>query len=255
MNNAAGMIRKNYLIHLTMALLCALVTFVGNEYLGFALGAVIYATFMILQYGDGCDRGERACTLTATMEKMLSEGREPDQKLRSQTFDKANAVKAFLYSSLPLALLAGVNVLLADTSGVGENTLGMITRLAFFPAAWLTRLMTALVGVDYAGALDASNAVFGNLSRAGFDFPSLLNQLAGIETYAYAYDFHYLTWLRVMYIPISFISPLFMMLGYLQGPKMRLKKLEEIKKGTRRKRKKLKVFGKPKQPKQMKPQV
>ncbi len=256
MNNAAGMVKKNYLIHITMAILCALVTFVGNEYVGSALGAVIFITFIIMQYGDGCDRGERACTLTSTMERLTSEGKQPDAHMLAQSYKPKRAVVALLWSSVPLALLALANLILADPNSVAESLLGFITRIAFLPAAWLSRLMTTLVGADYTGAMTAGASVVSTMDiQGGIDIIAAANGVKGVSEYCFAYDLHYLTWLRVLFIPIAFASPVAMMIGYLQGPKLRLKKLAEIEKGTRRKRKKLKVFGKPKQPKSQRPEV
>lgn len=257
MNNAAGMVKKNFLIHITMAILCALVTFVGNEYLGSILGAVIFITFVIMQYGDGCDRGERACTLSATMERLASEGKQPDAHMLAQSYKPTRAIAAVLWSSVPLALLAAVNLILADPNSVSENLLGFITRIVFLPAAWLSRLMTTLVGADYTGTMNAGASVVSTMNiQGGIDIVAAANGVKGITEYCFAYDLHYLTWLRVMYIPIAFASPVAMMIGYLQGPKLRVKKLAEIEKGTRRKRKKLKVFGsKPKQPRSQRPEV
>lgn len=70
-----------------------------------------------------------------------------------------------------------------------------------------------------------------------------------------AYDLSYLTTMRILYIPAAFLSPLAMMIGYMQGPRMHKKKMDDIAKGSRRKKKKLKVFGRARQPKQVKPEV
>ena len=255
MNNAWGMVKKNLLTHLTMGVLCALVTFVGNAWLGTAFGALIYVTFLILQYGDGCDRGARACTLRDTIGKMKNDGKTPDDRMLAQTYNPACAVKAFLISSLPLALLALVNLILANPDAVSETVLGTVTRIVFFPAAWITRLFTEKVGIDLSGALKAADGIFASLARSGVDFETALRNLSGIGEYAAAYDLQYLTVMRAMYIPAAFLSPLAMMIGYLRGPRLREKELADIAKGTRRKAKKLKVFGKAKQKKQIKPEV
>ena len=255
MNNTWGMVKKNLLTHLTMGVLCALVTFVGNAWLGTALGAIIYFTFLILQYGDGCDRGERACTLRDTIEKMKKDGKTPDERMLAQTFDRSFAAKAFVISSLPFALLAIVNLICANPNTVSETALGTVTRIVFFPAAWITRLFTEKVGIDLTGAIQAADGVFASVTRAGVALETALRNLSGIGEYAVAYDLGYLTVMRALYIPAAFLSPLFMMIGYLRGPKLREKQLADIAKGTRKKAKKLKVFGKPKQKKQIRPEV
>lgn len=255
MNNTWGMVKKNILTHLTMGVLCALVTFVGNAWIGTGLGALIYVTFLIMQYGDGCDRGERACTLRDTVSKMKKDGKTPDDRMLSQVYNPSIAVKAFLISSVPLALLALVNLICANPNSVSETILGTVTRIVFFPAAWITRLFTEKVGIDLSGALKAADGVFASLARSGVELKTALSNLSGIGDYAVAYDLFYLTVMRALYIPVAFSVPLAMMIGYLRGPKMREKQLADIAKGTRRKAKKLKVFGKPKQKKQIKPEV
>ena len=256
MNNAWGMVKKNLTIHITSGVLCALVSFVGNAWLGCILGLAIYVTFLVMQYADGCDRGERACTMQATVNKLQSEGKTAEERMLKQTYRPANAVKAFLITSIPFAVLAAVNLILANPDRVSENIFGTVTRILFFPAAWATRLMTELVNVDFSGAIRAADAVMSGIGRAGVGFKTILTNMAGVDVFAVAYDLHYLTIMRVIFIPVAFLSPLAMMIGYFQGPRMRAKKLKEIEEGSRRKRKKLKVFNKkPRQPKQIKPEV
>lgn len=255
MNNTWGMVKKNIVVHLTAALLVALVAFVGSAWLGCLLGAAVYFAFLVMQYADGADRGERACTMTATIQRLEAEGKQADDRMKKQVYAPVNAVKAFLITALPLAALAVVNLLLADPNAVGETVIGAVTRIVFFPVAWLTRLLAGMVGVDYAGAEAAATTVFGALNRGGIDFAGLVGKLSEVQTYAVAYDLSYLTTMRILYIPAAFLSPLAMMIGYMQGPRMHKKKMDDIAKGSRRKKKKLKVFGRARQPKQVKPEV
>jgi len=257
MNNVWGMVKRNITTHLTIGILCALIAFVGNMWIGFALGAFIYFAFLVIQYADGCDRGERACTLRDTVEKIKKEGKQPDDTMLKQVYNPSMAVKAFLITALPLCALAVINLLLADPEAVNETTLGTITRIVFFPAAWLTRLFTEMVGMDYTGVIKATNSVVGAIGRTGINYQAAIESLSGVTTYAVAYDLYYLTIMRVCYIVISFLAPAAMMLGYMRGPKLREQRLKEIAKGTRRKAKKLKVFGssKPRERKQAKPEV
>jgi len=127
MNNMWGMVRKNYVMHLIMAILCMLVSFVGSEWVGFAMGLAIYVVYVMMQYGDGVDRGERACTLSATVDKIQSEGKTVEDRMLRQRFDPKGAVKAFVISSVPLALIAIANLVLSDPDSVTESTFGIIT--------------------------------------------------------------------------------------------------------------------------------
>lgn len=257
MNNAWGMIKKNWLIHLAMILLCAIVTFVGSTWLGALLGILVFGTFLVLQFGDGCDRGERACSTSAYVEKELSEGRQVDEKMRAQTYSIKEATKAFLISAAPFALLAIANLIFANPAKVTENTLGFIARILFLPMAGFIRLFTGLVQVNYDGAQAAASAIFGGISRAGVDIQAIAKSLASIDNYAYAVEstLKYLTYMRIVFILGSFMLPGAMLWGYTRGPKLREKKLKDMKIGTRRKKKKLKVFGGPKKPRHMKPEV
>lgn len=258
MNNTASMIKKNYTMHLTMMILCAMVSFVGNEILGFIFGILIYAIFVILQYGDGADRGERACTLSATVEKLQSEGKNVDPQMLTQTFNKKRALISVLASSLPFAILALVSLILADPNSVSENVLGTITRVVFLPLAWLNRLLTSLVGWDLDGLWMSGSAVIGTMESfgEGVELLNVSDAVAGIGVYAKSYDVFYITLLRAAFVVFSFVPPLAQAIGYLQGPKFRQKKLEDIAKGTRKKRKKLKVFqNRSAQPRHRKPEV
>lgn len=255
MNNEWGMVKKNLMSHITVAILCALVTFVGSAWLGALLGSLIFVMFLVMQYADGCDRGERACTLRDTIDKLESAGKKPDEAMLAQTYNPKKAVKAFLISSLPLALLALVNLIVADPNAVGETILGTITRIVFFPAAWLTRMMTDSVGIDLTGAFQAVDGIFAGIERTGVNMGATLKSLASIGEYAVAYDLYYLTIMRAAYVVIAFMMPLAMMLGYMRGEKLRAQRLKEIAAGSRRKAKKLKMFAKPKQRKQIKPEV
>lgn len=244
MNDTKSMILKNYTMHLTLMVLCMMVSFVGNEIVGAIFGVLIYATCTILQYGDGADRGERACTLNATIEKLRSEGKNVDENLLKQTFSKKRALTSFLASSLPFALLAIVNIIFADSTSVSENMLGTITRIVFLPLAWLNRLLGSLVGWDLTGLWQSGSAVYDTFGAfgKGLDLSLVSNAVSGIGAYAVAYDLYYITILRIAFVVFSFVLPAAQTIGYLQGPKFREKKLEEIAKGTRKKRKKLKVF-------------
>lgn len=255
MNTMWGMVRKNWTMQIIMAVLSIIVSFVGNLWLGIGLGFAIYIIFIVMQFGDGADNGEKACTLTATIEKVEAQGRTPEARMLKQKYEPKKAVKAFVISAAPLFLLAVANLIFANPNAVGENMLGVITRLVNLPIAWISRLMTEMVGIDYTGAFRAGDMVFSAITHEGVNYAQLISDVATVETYATAFDVHYLTWMRIAFIPLTILPSLSMMIGYLQGPKYREKKLKEIQMGTRKKRKKLKVFADKKQPRRMKPEV
>ncbi len=245
MNTTKSMVIKCLTMHLTMMLFSLLVSFVGKPIIGIILGIAVYFVYIVIMYAEGAERGEKACTLSATVSKLESEGKNVDEKMKKQMFEKSKAIKACIYASLPLFLLALANVIFAENTGVYENFLGTLTRIVFMPCAWLTRTFNELVGWNIDGALDLSKAIFASVDYSGIDF----TKVAALKTTAQlvnAYNSHYIMILRLLFIPFSFIPSLSMMVGYLRGPKFREKKLKDIEEGSRKKRKKLKVNKKTK---------
>lgn len=246
MNTTKSMVFKNLTMHVTMMVFSLLVSFVGKPAIGIIMGLAVYAVYVFMMYADGADRGERACTLSATIAKLESEGKIVDASMTLQRFEKKKAVKAFIISSLPLFLLAVVNLILATPGSIHENLLGTITRVVFMPCAWITRLFTELVGWNVEGAMELSKDLFAAVEYSGINFTTVAGLNVSNETLAYAFNAHYITWLRILFIPFSCVPSLAMMIGYLQGPRYRQKKLKEIEEGSRKKRKKLKVNKKTK---------
>lgn len=246
MNTTKSMVIKCLTMHLTMMVFSLLVSFVGKPIIGIILGAVIYGVYVFMMYGEGAERGERACTLSATVSKLESEGRIVDQNMKKQTFEKRKAVKAFIISSMPLFLLALANVIFGANGEIHENLLGTITRIVFMPCAWLTRIFTELVGWNIDGVVELSNTLFAAVDYNGIDFSKVADTAKNTLTLVTAYNAHYITILRLLFIPLSFVPSFAMMIGYFAGPKFREKKLKEIEEGSRKKRKKLKVNKKSK---------
>ena len=246
MNTAKSMVIKNLTMHLTMMVFSMLVSFVGKPVIGIIMSLAVYAIYIFMMYADGAERGERACTLSATVSKLECEGKQVDEKLKKQQFEKAKALKAFIISALPFFLLAVCNVIFAAPGAIYENFLGTITRIVFLPCAWATRIFTELVGWDIEGALELSNQLFAAVEYSGINFSKIAEISSGSKQLIHAYNAHYITILRLAFIPLSVIPPFAMMIGYLRGPKFREKKLKDIEEGSRKKRKKLKVNKKTK---------
>ena len=254
MNTTKSMVIKNFTMYITMMVFSMLVSFVGKPIIGIILGLAVYAVYIFMMYADGAERGERACTLSATVLKLESEGKSVDEKLKKQMFEKKKAIMAFVISSLPLFLLAVVNVIFASNGVIHENFLGTITRIVFMPCAWLTRMFTELVGWNVEGAVEMSRDIFSAIEYSGISFSKIAEMNAFGNQMALAYNAHYITYLRLLFIPFSVVPALSMMVGYLRGPVFREKKLKEIEEGTRKKRKKLKVNKKTK-PRVARPEV
>ncbi|MBR3927843.1 MAG: hypothetical protein IKJ65_02435 [Clostridia bacterium] len=246
MNTTKSMVIKNLTMHLTMMIFSMLVSFVGKPIIGIIMSLAVYFIYIFMMYADGAERGERACTLSATVKKLEDEGKSVDEKMKKQMFEKKKAIKAFVISALPLVLLAVVNVLFAEKSGIHENFLGTITRIVFLPCAWLTRIFTELVGWNIDGALELSRNLFQTIEYSGINFMTAAETLNNTQPLIVAYNAQYIMILRLLFIPFSVIPASAMMIGYLRGPVFREKKLKEIEEGSRKKRKKLKVNKKTK---------
>lgn len=246
MNTTRSMVIKSFTMHITMMLFSAIVSFVGNSVLGILLGLSVYVLYVFMMYGDGADRGEKACSLTHTVNKLEGEGKTVEYSMKKQMYSRKAAVKAFVISSVPFFLLAVVNVIFAEPNSIYENLLGTITRIVFLPCAWITRIFTELVGWNIDGALELSKSVFSTINYSGMDFMALTAVNQNSAALVYAFDEFYVTILRLLFIPMSFVPSLSMLLGYFAGPKYRLKKMKEIEEGSRKKRKKLKVNKKTK---------
>ena len=246
MNTTKSMVIKCLTMHLTMMLFSLLVSFVGKPIIGILLGFAVYAVYVFMMYAEGAERGERACSLSATVLKLESEGKIVDEKMKKQMFEKSKAIKAFVIASLPLFLLAVVNVIFAEKGAIHENFIGTITRIVFMPCAWLTRIFTELVGWNIDGVMDFSKNLFSAIEYSGIDFAKVAEITKNSAQLVTAYNQHFITILRVLFIPLSVVPALSMMIGYLRGPKFREKKLKEIEEGSRKKRKKLKVNKKTK---------
>lgn len=246
MNTTRNMVIKCLTMHLTMMLFSLLVSFVGKPIIGIIMGAAVYAVYVFIMYAEGAERGERACTLSATVQKLEGEGKSIDDKMRKQMFEKSKAVKAFLIASLPLFLLAVANVIFAENGAIHENTLGTVTRIAFMPCAWITRIFNELVGWNMDGVLKLSSDLFGTVEYSGMNFAKAAEAAKNVSNLVTAYNAHYITILRILFVPLSFVPPFFMMVGYMRGPFFREKKMKEIEEGSRKKRKKLKVNKKTK---------
>ena len=246
MNTTKSMVIKSLSMHLAMMLFSMLVSFVGKPIIGILMSLAVYIIYVFMMYADGAERGERACTLSATVQKLESEGKNIDDKMRKQMFEKKKAVSAFIIASLPLFLLAVANVIFANHGTISENFLGTITRIVFMPCAWLTRTFTELVGWNVEGAMEFSKNIFATIDYNGIDFMKVASAVKNTQQLSSAFNAHYITILRLLFIPLSMVPSFAMMIGYLQGPRFRVKKLKEIEEGSRKKRKKLKVNKKTK---------
>lgn len=254
----ADMIKKGILMHVVMAIVCAMCSFVGGVTLSVLMGALLYAAYIVVMYGEGCGFGEHACTVRDTVRKLESEGKKPSDDMEKESYDPKKGLIAALVLAAPLVLLALANLLAANPRSAGENLLGVITRVVNLPSAFLTRLCTEAIVTEIDGAKQAAITVlkaFEYDSALDINFDSLATGFRPIIMYGSAVDVSMLTLMRLLFIPSGILPGLSMFIGYLQGPRLREKTVKDMLKGSRKKRKKLKMFGGNKQRKVRGPEI
>ena len=249
------MIKKGILMHIVMAIVCAMCSFVGGVTLSVIMGALLYGAYVVVMYGEGCGFGEHACTVRDTVDKLKAENKNVSAEMEKETYDPKKGLLAMLILAGPLVLLAVINLLLADPQSAGENYLGVATRIFNLPSAFMTRLCTERIVTDIDGAKAAAVAVLGAFDYGKVDTGILSTALRTIGMYGAAIDVSSLMLMRILFIPAGILPPLAMFVGYLQGPRLREKTVKEMLKGSHKKKKKLKMFGGNKQRKTRGPEI
>lgn len=231
---------KTYLYYGAVVLLCALflMWFTDWLWLQATLSILLYAGFCMMAYNEGGWSGERACTVEKTISKRIAEGKGVAPEMEKQRFNKKHAVVCFLIVSIPLCALATANLIASPN----------------YPA------------IDIAEEGAQSDDPFSyDASQTGAEAPvepmgSLLLRvitrfvfLPLIALYSVLQNNQ--TLLYIVFIPFSFIMPACTAIGYLNGPKIRDKKLLDIARGKHRKQRGLLVNRNQRGPKQPKPEV
>lgn len=254
----------------TLLLLCLLfLAFMGDTtfWLQAVLNLALLAGFAMLMLNAGGYRGEKASSLSATLEKRKAEGHAVDPVQAQEAFSKKTAGVAYLVAAMPFLLLAVVNLIyhpvfeaklatlppLPEVQVVEGNEeqdalLGELTDPA---QADLSENDPGLQPVDITDPEEAvqytseyTNWVAFVTRIAFMPFVSLITLLQDNAQLLY-----------ILFVPLSLILPAFGVGGYLMGPSLREKKLKEIEKGTKKKKRNLRVNKKPREPKQPKHEV
>lgn len=250
----ADMIKKGILMHIVMAIVCAMCSFVGGLTLSVVMGALLYAAYVIVMYGEGCGFGEHACTVRDTVNKLKAENKTVSDNLEKEVYEPKKGVYAAIILAAPLVLLAIVNIVFAN-KGAQETVIGVVTRIFNLPCAFMTRWCTESIVTEIEGAKKATLAILGAFDFGSVGVEGLTSSLKDIGTYGSALDVSSLTLMRWLFIPAAILPPAAMCVGYLQGPRLREKTVKDMLKGSRKKKKKLKMFGGPKQHKTRGPEI
>ena len=201
----------------------------GTAWYTLVLNAGLVIGIVLMAFNDGAYLGEKACTLAASLEKQVKEGRRVDEKLKNETFKKKTALWILIAGVLPFLLLSTVNVIVAPMYpevAIEEEEEADTTGSFVF---------------DYDGNQEAVEAQSVNV----------VNVIARLVFMPYVTTYSLvpgkvLNWLFFLY---SLPVPVMQAAGYLLGPKLREKKLKDIARGKKRKMRNLKVHKKPRQQK------
>lgn len=243
MSTGVRMATRTYMMYMANALMCGLFMLWFSDWIVVQTiaCAVLLVAFCIMCYNDGGFRGEHDCTLERTVEKRIEEGKSVDEETKKQVFNKKNALVCILVAGIPLCLLATANLIASP----------------YYPAM---EVQEETVQSDDPFYYDSSSV---GAQREEVEDPAAALRVITRVCFLpllplYTILQNNTTLLYILFIPFSFVMPACMAAGYLNGPKIREKKIEEIARGKVRKRRGLLVGGmggKTKGPRQPKPKV
>ena len=197
----------------------------GGSTFALILNGALLLAVLALAYNDGAYNGEKACTLAASVEKQIKEGRQVEEKLKAQVYNRKNAAWILIIGMLPMLLVSTVNLIAAP----------------FYPEPEVVEVVEEeSFSFDYSD--DAAE------EEAPVNVANVAARLVFMPYVAFysLVDYSTLNWLFLLFsLPI----PLIQSVGYLLGPKLRAKKLHDIALGKKRKMRNLKVNKKPRQQK------
>lgn len=254
----------------TLMILCLLfLAFMGGTtfWLQAILNIALLAGFAMIMLNTGGYRGEKAASLSATLEKRRADGHSVDPQQEQEAWSKKTALVGYLTATLPFLLLAVVNLLYYPLYAARLETLPPMPAqeeesvLDEAERARLSELTDpALVDPQNdPGLVPVDVADPGEVTQFAPEYTNWVSTVTRVAFMPYVSlisllnDNPYL--LYALFIPLSLVMPLFGTIGYLMGPRLREKKLKDIEKGTKRKKRNLKVNKKPRQPREPKHEV
>lgn len=248
------MIGKAFLLYLGLGLVSGLVVLSGGLVLGVIFGALLYLGFVLMMFGEGSSVGEHDCGISDTVKKLTDEGKAVTTDLQKQTFKPSKGILAAVVFVAPFVIITVLNLILADPNAVSENRLGVVTRILCCPELFITRLCTETIKYDISGTTAHLNVVLTGAETGFEDIAGLVRESGNAGTvYAQALSLRPLTLMRILYIPAVILPAVALGIGYLLGPVLRKKTVDEMLKGTRKKLRKMK--RKTQKTREIKPQI
>ncbi len=234
-----SLIGRTYLYYLADMVLCILFLMMMSNllWLQIILSLGLIVGFSLMCYNEGGAAGERAVSIERMAEKRIAEGKNVDPETKAEFFDKKKAMKVIIAVALPFALLAVVNLIVSPNYPVIEQA----------------------AGAENADPFALDEAVIENTQTV--DEPALQVLLRVVTRVVFSPLLPLYTLLDskpavlyALFIPFSFVMPVCSAVGYLQGPKIREKKIMDIARGKVKKKRGL-LVGKQRGPRQQKPLV
>ena len=103
--------------------------------------------------------------------------------------------------------------------------------------------------------MNAASGVLGALRGGVINVNDLLQKSAGMNSvYTFVTDYSPLKLLNILYIPLALMPPAAQLIGYLRGPKLRAKTLNDMMKGSNKKLRRMRKT-RSHQPRVQKPEI
>lgn len=190
----------------------------GGSTLAIILNVALLVIFLLLMFNEAAYNGEKACTLAATLDKQVKEGRPIDERLKKQVFSRKTGAIMLAICLAPFLIVSTVNLIAAprvmDMNAPAVPEEEEQEAFSYDPDA-----------VQEAAPVCRPNIV------------ARLVYMPFVTTYSYVNN----GTLNGLFMLYAFIAPLTAFCGYMLGPKLRQKKLHDIALGKKRKARNLKV--------------
>ncbi|MBQ3760949.1 MAG: hypothetical protein II875_02920 [Clostridia bacterium] len=231
------LIAKGFLLHAVMMIVCLLVSGIGNLYVAVALTFCLYVGYVIFMFAEGAQEGESECAMTDTVKKIRDAGNTPTKEQLAKCFTPMNGIWAFVVLCAPGLILSVLNLITYDPASTQRNLIAIITRFYFLPEIFLTRLCNDLVKTDINGAVQAASFGVTAFRNASLDPDAMIGGFANLSRIFCVVTDNYapIRLLSILYIPLNFVAPAAMLFGFMKGPKLRAKTLNDMMKGSNKK--------------------
>ena len=172
--------------------------------------------FLLMAFNEGAYNGEKACTLEASLEKQLKEGRLVDENQRRQVFSRKTGVTMLIICLLPFLLISVLNLAVAP----------------LYPEVEQVETQREKWTYDYDAVENAAQQPVNwiNIAARTVYMP-----------YVFSYSLVSPATLNLLFLLYALPMPLAAFAGYMSGPALRQKKLKDIALGKKRKMRNLKV--------------